>query len=297
MAIKRKPLNEQVMVVTGASSGIGLATAESAAKAGARMVLAARSGRTLDEVVARINSSGGQAISVVCDVGDREQVRRLAQAAIDKFGRIDTWVNDAGVGIYGRLDQIKEDDARRMFDTNFWGTVHGSLIALEHMKQQGGALINIGSEVSEAAAPVLGMYVASKHAVRGFTSSLRIEVEEVDKLPVSVTLIEPPGIDTPFDEHARNYSDKQADLPGSLMDPHEVAAAILDAAVNPTRVKKLGMRTKMNTFVSNNLPGVADRVAAKQADKMHRDEPARNPAGALHTPGESGRVHGDHPSK
>lgn len=297
MAISLKPVNEQVMVITGASSGIGLATAESAAKAGAKLILAARSGHTLEEVVGRINSAGGEAISVVCDVADKQQVRKVAQAAISRFGRIDTWVNDAGVGIYGRLDEIKEEDARRMFDTNFWGTVHGSLIALEHMKGQGGAIINIGSEASEAPAPVLGMYVASKHAVRGFTSSLRIEVEEVDKLPVSVTLIEPPGIDTPFDEHAKNYSDKKADLPGSLMDPQEVADAILDAAVNPTRVKKLGMRTKVNTFVSNNFPGVADRFSAKQAEQMHRDEPEQNPNGALHTAGESGRVYGNHPSK
>lgn len=297
MSVSLKPLNEQVMVITGASSGIGLATAESAAKAGAKLVLAARSGQTLEEIAGRINSAGGQAISVVCDVGDRQQVRNVAKAAIDKFGRIDTWVNDAGVGIYGRLDEIKEEDARRMFDTNFWGVVNGSLVALEHLKQHGGALINIGSEASEAPAPVLGMYVASKHAVRGFTASLRIEVEEVDKMAVAVTLIEPPGIDTPFDEHARNYSPQAADLPGSLLDPQEVADAILDAAVNPTRVKKLGMRTKINTFVSNNFPGVADRFSAKQAEKMHRDEPERNPQGALHAPSESGRVHGDHSDK
>src|SRR4051812_19866333 len=151
MSLKLKPLNEQVIVITGASSGIGLATAESAAKQGAKVVLAARSGRTLDEIVSRITGAGGQAVSVEGDVADRAQVARVAQTAVERFGRIDTWVNDAGVAIYGRLDQVSEDDSRRLFDTNFWGVVNGSMAALPYLKRQGGALINVGSEVSEAA--------------------------------------------------------------------------------------------------------------------------------------------------
>jgi len=190
MSPKLKSLDQQVMVITGASSGIGLCTAEAAAKKGAKVVLAARSEKTLQEVVERINASGGEAIAVTADVSDRQQCENIAQQAVARFGRIDTWVNNAGLAIYGRLDEVSEEDNRRLFDINFWGVVDGSLTALPHLKAAGGgALINLGSEVSEAAVPLLGMYAASKHSVKGFTDSLRIEIERVDQLPISITLI------------------------------------------------------------------------------------------------------------
>lgn len=191
MALKLKPLDEQVIVITGASSGIGLATAETAARKGAKVVLASRSEKTLQAISQRLNAEGGDTIAVVTDVSDRSQVQRLAEAAITKFGRIDTWVNNAGLSIYGRLDAVSDEDSRRLFDTNFWGVVHGSIVALPFLKRQGGALINLGSEVSEAVVPLQAMYSATKHAVKGFTDGLRIEIEHVDKAPVSITLIQP----------------------------------------------------------------------------------------------------------
>ena len=120
MSVSLKPLDQQVMVITGASSGIGLATAETAAKKGAKVVLAARSGAALDAIAQKINAAGGQAVAVACDVSDRKQVDKLAEAAVAKFGRIDTWVNDAGLGMWGRLDETLEADARRLWDVNFW---------------------------------------------------------------------------------------------------------------------------------------------------------------------------------
>jgi short-subunit dehydrogenase len=298
MSIQLKPLNEQVIVITGASSGIGLATAQSAAKQGARVVLAARSKKTLDDVVHAIQTAGGEAVAVECDVADRRQVQNVADAAVRQFGRIDTWVNDAGVAIFGRLDRVSEEDSRRLFDTNFWGVVNGSLVALPHLKKQGGALINVGSEVSEAAAPILGMYVASKHAVKGFTDALRIEVEKVDKAPVAITLIQPTAVDTPFDEHGKNYMDHEPDLPTPMIEPEQVAEAILAAAVKHTRDTRVGMMAKVNTFAAKNLPGVADRMAARQVDNLQREEPPRRDReGALHVPGESARTHGDHGKK
>jgi len=296
MAVSLKPLKEQVIVITGASSGIGLATAESAARQGAKLVLAARSGKTLDEVAGRVNASGGQAVSIVCDVADQSQVQAVADAAIGRFGRIDTWANVAGLAIYGRLDEVRDADSRRLFDINFWGVVYGSLVALPHLKRNGGALINVGSEVSEAVVPMLGMYSASKHAVKGFTDALRLEIERVDKAPVSITLIQPTAVDTPFDEHARNYMDQEADLPTPMINPEQVADAILSAAVKPTRDVKVGMMAKVNTFVAKNLPGIGDRMAAKQLQNLQRDEPAKEPAGTLYSPGEAGRTHGHHPS-
>lgn len=294
MSIKLKEVSQQVIVITGASSGIGLCTAESAARRGAKLVLAARSERTLNEIVARINAAGGQAVAVMADVADRAQVQRIADTAIERFGRIDTWVNNAGLAIYGRLDEVSDDDSRRLFDVNFWGVVNGSLVALPHLQSQGGALINIGSEVSEAVAPMLGMYSASKHAVKGFTDALRVELEQVDKLPISITLIQPTAVDTLFDEHGRNYMDKAANLPTPMIDPQAVADTILGAAQKPTRAVKVGVMSKVNTFVAKNIPALGERMAAKQVENLKRDEPPTNRQGTLYIPGESGQTHGHH---
>lgn len=281
MATKLKKLADQVVVITGASSGIGLATAEAAAKKGARVVLAARSDETLDEVVARITAAGGQAAAVPCDVTDRAQVDRLAEEAVRRFGRIDTWVNNAGLGLWGRLDETPEADARKLFDVNFWGLVNGCLAALPHLKKQGGALINIGSEVSEAYTPLQGMYVATKHAVKGYTDCLRVEVEQVDKAPVSITLIQPGATDTPFPQHARNVTDKEPKLPNPQDDPEHVAEAILHAAENPTREKKVSTSASLNAMLAKFAGGVADFVSGKRTPDLQSDKPPQNPQGAL----------------
>src|SRR5262245_47456037 len=116
-----KPIDEQVIVVTGASSGIGLATVYAAVEKGARVVLAARSKNALDEIASRINERGGEALAVACDVADWKHVELVADRAVERFGRIDTWINNAGVSVYGRLDEVSQDDSRKVFETNFWG--------------------------------------------------------------------------------------------------------------------------------------------------------------------------------
>ncbi len=295
MALSLKPLDQQVIVITGASSGIGLATAEAAAKQGAKLVLASRSDQTLDEIVQRIGAAGGEAIHVVADVSEHQQVERIAQAAIDRFGRIDTWINNAGLSIYGRLDEVSEEDSRRLFDINFWGVVHGSLVALPHLKRDGGALINVGSEVSDAVVPLQGMYSASKHAVKGFTDALRIEVEELDKAPVSVTLIQPTAVNTPFPQHARNYMDQEPKLPTPMIDPQQVAEAILKASTKPTRDVKVGAMAKVNVAASKLTPSLADKVSAKQAGRQQYEQPPHHPEGTLYRAGETGRIHGRRP--
>lgn len=287
-----KPLDEQVVVITGASSGIGLATAILAAERGAKLVLSARSEETLEEVIAEIRAEGGEAIAVAADVSARSQVERLAGEAIDRFGRIDTWVNNAGVSIYGRLEEVTEDDSRRLFDTNFWGVVNGSLAALPHLRENGGALINVGSEVSEAIVPLQGMYSASKHAVKGFTDALRVEVQELDEAPVSITLVQPTATDTPFPQHARNYMESEPKLPTPQIDPYDVAEAILDAAVEPERYRKVGIMARMNTAAANLIPALAEKLEKRQANRQQYDEPPRDPAGTLYAAGESGRTHG-----
>jgi short-subunit dehydrogenase len=298
MSVQLKPLKDQVIVVTGASSGIGLATALSAARQGARVVLAARTEEALREATAQINAAGGEAVYVVADVADRAQVQAVAASAIGRFGRVDTWVNDAGVSIYGKLEEVRDEDSRRLFETNFWGVVYGSLVALPLLKQSGGALINVGSEVSEAVVPLQGMYSASKHAVKGFTDALRVEVEEVDKADVAITLIQPTAVDTPFPQRARNYMPREPKLPTPQIDPQQVADAILEAATKHQRDVKVGLGAVLNTAVAKIAPGLGDVMAAKQADRQHYDEPPRNPAGPLHAPLASvaGSVRGSGPA-
>lgn len=294
--VRLKPLEEQVIVITGASSGIGLATAQLAAERGARLVIAARSEKTLSEIVDRIKATGGEAIPVPCDVAVRSQVEHLAQAALERFGRFDTWVNNAGLSVYGRLEEVSEEDCRRLFDINFWGVYYGCLTALPHLRKHGGALITLGSEVSEAVVPLQGIYSASKHAVKGLIDALRVEVERIDKAPVSITLIQPGATDTPFPQHAKNYMPDEPKLPPPLDDPEDVAKAILEAAVKPTRNKKVGLMSKVNTTTAKLAPAIGDRLASHQAERQQYAERPRHPEGTLNEPGElagtAGQVRG-----
>src|SRR6266566_5808136 len=167
MKMRLKPLADQTMVITGASSGIGLVTARKAARKGARLVLAARSEDDLSLLVDEICCNGGQAIAVQADVGSETDVRHIAAEAIRAFGGFDTWVNNAGVSVYGRALDVPIPDMRRVFETNVWGVVYGSRVACEHLRLRGGALINLGRELSDKAAPLQAIYSASKHAVKG----------------------------------------------------------------------------------------------------------------------------------
>lgn len=291
MAITLKPLDQQVVVITGASSGIGLATAELAARRQAKVVVVSRSAEVLDAVVHAVRVGGGEAVAAVADVANPAALERVAETAVRHFGRIDTWINNAGVSIYGWLEEVSDQDSRRLFETNFWGVVHGSLTALPHLKHAGGALINVGSEVSEAVVPLQGMYSASKHAVKGFTDALRVELEAMEA-PVSVTLIQPTAVDTPFPQRARNYLDREPALPDPKITPHQVAEAILDAATHPRRDVKVGMMARVNVAMATLLPGLSDRMARRQVERQHYDEVPRHPQGTLYAPAGAGHTYG-----
>lgn len=290
-----KPLREQVLVITGASSGIGLATAREAARQGCKLVLVSRNEDILRQVAEEITGAGGEAIYVVADVAQRQEVQRAADAAIDRFGGFDTWVNNAGVSIYGRLEEISDEDHRRLFETNFWGEVNGSLVAVPHLKKRGGALINVGSEVSDHAVPLQGMYSASKHAVKGFTDALRMELM-AEEAPVSVTLIKPAAIDTPYPQHARNYMPEEPKLPAPVYAPEEVARAILFAATHAKRDIYVGGGSRAMSAMARVAPQLADRMGSRvMTHQQQRDEPARDPDGALHQAGVGGDARGEHP--
>lgn len=272
--MRLKPLSEQTIVITGATSGIGLCTARMAANRGANVVAVARNEEALDELVDEIHSSGGRAASVIADVADEEALRHAATTAVQLFGSIDTWVNNAGTSIYGRIMDVPTEDLRRLFETNLWGVVYGSRIAVSNLRERGGALINVGSETSDAAVPLQGMYSASKHAVKGFTDALRMEVE-ADKLPISITLIKPTAIHTPFPENAKNYLEYEPRLPPPLYAPELVAEAILHCAENPTRDFFVGGMAKVHSSMGLNTPRLHEKMNESMIDTMQNSgEPA-----------------------
>jgi short-subunit dehydrogenase len=293
MKTRLKPLAEQTIVITGASSGIGLCTAQRAAEEGARAILVARNEEALVKATEQIRANGGQADYFVADVGEREQVREVVANVIDRHGGFDTWVNNAGVGIYASLEETSDEDHHRIFQTNYWGVVHGSLEALKHLKERGGALINVGSINSEMPAPVLGAYTASKFAVKGFTDSLRLELMH-ENAPVSVTLIKPSGIHTPFGLHAQNYMSARSRVPPPVYHPKLAAKAILHAACHPLRDVTVGESGVLMTMLARFLPELSDRLYSVAFYKAARDPelPKRNGQG-LHQPGSEGKVLGD----
>lgn len=234
MAIRLKPLEEQTIVITGASSGIGLVTAKSAAARGARVVLAARNELDLATAVSDIRSRGGRAIYVVTDVADPQQIDRLAEQAVSAFGAIDTWVNNAAVSLYGRIMEVPIEDFRRQMDVNYWGQVYGSRAAVRRLRQRGGALINVASALADRAIPLQANYCASKHAIKAFTDGLRMELEE-EGVPVSVTLVKPASINTPFFQKARTYLGVEPQPVAPAYAPEVVADVILTAAARPVR--------------------------------------------------------------
>ena len=299
MAIKLKPLSEQVIVIVGASSGIGLSTARMAARRGAKVVVVARSADALAQLQQEITAAGGTAMHVVADVSDPRAVELVSAAAVTRFGGFDTWVNDAAVSIYGRLHEVSLEDARRLFDVNFWGQVYGSLTAVRHLRgkglRHGGALINIGSTVSERAMPLQGMYGASKHAIKGFTDALRMELEE-EGAPISVSLVKPGSINTPFTEHAKNHMGKEADYPPPVYEPSVVAEAILHCAEHPTRDVFAGWGGKMNSSMGAWAPRLTDLFMKKAYFAgQQKNEPPKDRQGNLYAPAAGGaREHGSH---
>jgi short-subunit dehydrogenase len=288
-----KPLKEQVIVITGASSGIGLATARMASRQGARLVLASRSDDALRQLAEEIRASGGHAVSVDADVGSETDVRRIAEEAVRAFGGFDTWVNNAGVSIYGRALEIPITDMRRLFETNFWGVVFGSRIASEHLRHRGGALINVGSEVSDVAVPLQVAYSASKHAVKGWTDGLRMELEQAGA-PISITLIKPGPIDTPYTQHARNYLRDQPTHVPPVYSPDSVAEAILYAAVTPVRDLFVGGGARVMSTLGRVAPKLADRFGERvMISGTHSGRPRRN-GDALYAAGGNLRERGDY---
>lgn len=295
MSVKLLKLRDQVMVITGASSGIGLVTARMAAKRGVRLILNARNEDALRAICDEIRESGGEAYPAAGDVADLANVQNIATEAIRRFGGFNTWVNNAGVSIYGPvLDQPLEDQ-RRLFETNYWGVVHGSMVACAHLRARGGALINVGSVLSDIAIPIQGTYCATKHAVKGYTDALRLELE-AEGAPVSVTLIKPSAIDTPYTRHAKNLLPVEPNNPPPVYAPETVAEAILYCAEHAERDVYVGGAGKMLAEAGHHLPRLLDKMMeARMVDTQKSGKPKpRDRQDSLYAPSADGAERGDY---
>lgn len=287
---RSKPLSQQTIVITGASSGIGLATARLASQRGARVVLVSRNEEELRSIAQELRDRGGRAEYAVADVADKEALEAAAAKAREAFGGFDAWVNDAGISVIGEMERISLEDHRRVFETNYWGVVHGSLIATREFKAHGGTLVNVGSVLSDRSMMLQGPYSATKFAVKAFTDALRMELEK-SGAPVNVTLIKPSGIDTPFQEHARNLTGEPGiKVPPPAYDPRLVARAILFACENRKRELVIGLGGYAISLMGRLFPRLTDLAmeatgyAAQTTDRA----PRRERADSLHRTKESG---------
>jgi NAD(P)-dependent dehydrogenase (short-subunit alcohol dehydrogenase family) len=253
-----RPIGEQVVVVTGASSGIGRETSLQLARAGARVVAIARGHEALDSLRAEVERIGGDILTIKADVAEWPEVEAAARQAVDRFGRIDTWVNNAAVSVYATIEDLSVEEIRRVTEVNYLGVVHGVKAALPHLRAAGGGtIINVGSALSERAVPLQAAYVAAKHAIKGFTEALRVEMAREDS-GINVVLVEPASMNTPLFEHARSKVGVRPVPIPPIYEPRVTASAIVHAAENPVPVIAAGGASKAFTLVQRLNPRLMD---------------------------------------
>lgn len=292
-----RSLKNAVVVITGASSGIGRATAHAFAKKGATLVLAARRDALLARAAEECRALGAEAIAVPLDVTVERSVCDLAGVAVERFGRIDIWVNNASVAVWGRVEEIPMEDFRRVIDVNLFGYVHGARAVLPILREQrAGALINVGSMVSRVTEPYVAPYVVSKHAVRGLSAVIRQELAVDGVKDVHVSTVMPATIDTPFFEHSGNYTGRAAKAMPPVYTPERVARTIVNCARFPRREVFVGNVARVMVQQHKVMPGTTERMIAELTNRLHlyRDRPQLPSAGNLHEPlGDSDGVHGN----
>lgn len=291
-----RPLSDQAIVITGASSGIGLATAREAVRRGAAVFLVSRNEPVLAKVAKELRSEGARAAFLAIDVAEEGAAERIAAAATEALGGFDSWVNNAAVTSYGTLEQLGMAEQRRIFDVNYFGMLQGCLAAVRHFGERGrpGAIINLGSVLSDRTVIKQPAYSAAKAAVRSLTEGVRMDVGR-EGLPISVTLIKPAGMHSPFPEHGRNHMDEPPRTPQIIYDPRLVADAILFAAEQPRRQIYVGGYGFTLTVLARLFPRLTDRIMelAMVRTQQSPDDPG-DPAARdnLFTPKKDGSIEG-----
>jgi short-subunit dehydrogenase len=279
-------LKDAVVVVTGASSGIGRAAAIEFARQGASVVLAARREEVLREVAEQCESNGGKALVVPTDVSDQRQVDHLAEQARQRMGRIDVWVNNAAVALFGRFDEVSMDIFRRVIETNFFGYVYGARAAMPIFREQGsGTLINVSSVVGTIGQPYTSAYVSSKWAIRGLSESLRMELSLDEAKDIHVCTVLPGSIDTPLFHNAGNFTGRAVQAMPPVYSAQTVAETIVQLATHPKREVPVGSVPRMLGIQHAIARGLTEEMTARGVDRSHfQDRPADPTRGNLFEP-------------
>jgi short-subunit dehydrogenase len=277
----KRELKNAVVVITGASSGIGRATARAFAEEGSSLVLAARSEEPLRALASECEAMDVAVLVAPTDVTDEAAVDRLARRALERFGRIDVWVNNAAVMMYGRFDEVPPQAFRRVIETNVFGYVHGARAAFRAFREQGtGVLINNGSAYAAMGAPFMSSYVASKFAVRGLSDSLRQEVQGED---IDVVTILPAAVDTPLYYHAANFTGRGVKPLEPIYRPEQVARTIVRCARQPRREAFVGNAGRMMRALRSLSPALFERLNARLVREQNfTEEPTPPSDGNLH---------------
>jgi short-subunit dehydrogenase len=277
-------LKDAVVVITGASSGIGRATAIEFASKGAHVVLAARREDALRDVAAECEALGVRALAVPTDVTDEVAVEALAARASEEFGRVDVWVNNAGVAMYGLFEDTPAESSRRVVEINLLGVIHGSHAALGLMRERGsGVIINMSSGFGRFAAAYQATYVATKFGVRGFSEALRLDLKGTD---IQVCTVFPTSIDTPVYRYAANYTGHELRPLGRLLEPEKVARTVVDLARNPRREVAVGQSVRSLNVLRALAPSLFEMSTSRQAvqKQLLQDEAAPPGPGNLFEP-------------
>ncbi|HYW21932.1 MAG TPA: SDR family oxidoreductase [Nodularia sp. (in: cyanobacteria)] len=255
-----KPINQQVVAVVGASSGIGRLTALEFARRGAKVVVSARGESKLQSLVEEIRGFGGEATLVVADVQVFEQVKAIADHTVQVYGRLDTWVHLPAISLFALFEDVTPEEFQRIINVNLMGQVYGAMVALPHLKREGrGALIHISSIEGRRSFPYQSAYSAAKHGIEGFVEAMRVELQH-EKIPISVTSVKPAVINTPFWNNARTkLGVKPSGIP-PYYDPKLVADAILHAAEHPTRDLLVGDAAKVLDLLQRFSPSLVDSL-------------------------------------
>lgn len=286
------------IVITGASSGFGKGCALEFAKLGASLVLASRNKELLNELVVECAKFGATSVAVTTDVADPNEVAALYQQALDCFGRIDVWINNAGAAAIGIFSEVPLGDHLKVIDVDLAGTMCGSYFAMQHFMQKGqGILINVASMIGKIPSPYYASYSAAKHAVVGLSAALRQELQELKKDRIHVCTVLPMAMDTPFFEHAANYTGKKAVPIPPLNDAQEVIDAIVDLVFTPKPEIAIGKAAGIFTGIDAILPGASEALMAKNTHKAQIDQapPAPITKGNLENPSKNGTgIHADY---
>jgi NAD(P)-dependent dehydrogenase (short-subunit alcohol dehydrogenase family) len=270
---RKRPVSEQVVVVTGASSGLGRAIAQAAGERGAKVVVTGRNEEALSNAVSEIERTGSEALSVPADCTDQDQVERVVAQAIERFGRIDTYVANAIVTVYSEAERLTPDELRRVIDVNFFGTVYGFWAALPHLRAAKGTFLHISSALAYRGIPLQAAYCSSKAGLRAFFESARVE-EQKAGTGVDISLVLPGAINTPqFDRDRQKIGYQPQPVP-PIYQPEPYAEAALHCMEKPIRELPVSWGAQKLLWGQKLAPRAGDWVLRRNGWKsQHTDEP------------------------